>query len=103
VLSSGFLVHEDLDDLTRQHRNTIQQEGISVLLLPSKALATSAEVVVRRQLYRGFGLNEKREREKFIERFHIYKQFGDIQIFSHESPAKIAGIMEKHIASKLSR
>jgi shikimate kinase len=103
VLSSGFLVHEDLDDLIRQHRNTIQQEGISILLLPSKTLATSTEVVVQRQLCRGFGLNEKREREKFIERFHIYKQFGDIQIFSHESPAKIAGIMEKQKASKLSR
>lgn len=97
VLSSGFLVHENLDELTLKHKQTLENSGISIMLLPSKSIDESVEIVVKRQLLRGFGLKEEKERVKFIHRFQIYKEFGDIKIFSHELPEIIAEKMKKEL------
>jgi len=96
VLSSGFLVHENLDKLTKKHKKTIK-EGLSILLLPYKSKGESTNIVVQRQLSRGFGLNEERERQKFRKRFDIYKKFGNIKIYSTDTPENIAKEMEKEI------
>lgn len=98
VLSSGFLVHENLDRLTSKHRQILQKEGFSILLLPSKSLQESMDIVVKRQLSRGFGLEENRERQKFAKRFVEYQSFGNVQIFSCESPEMIALEMKYKIA-----
>ena len=97
VLSSGFLVHENLDTLTNKHKKTIKKEWLSILLLPSKSKGESTNIVVQRQLSRGFGLNEERERKKFRKRFDIYKEFGDIKIYSTDTPENIAKEMKKEI------
>ncbi|AHB41396.1 hypothetical protein P148_SR1C00001G0605 [candidate division SR1 bacterium RAAC1_SR1_1] len=97
VLSSGFLVHENLDKLTTKHKRTIKK-GLSILLLPSESKGKSTEIVVERQLSRGFGLNEERERQKFRKRFDIYKKFGNIKIFSTDMPENIAKEMEEKVA-----
>ncbi|MBU1167450.1 shikimate kinase [Patescibacteria group bacterium] len=89
-LSSGFLTHENLEDLTLGHKQSLRELGISILLLPSKSLDECTRIVVQRQLSRGFGLKEDREKTKFIQRFPIYKKLGDIKIFSHEKPEIIA-------------
>ncbi len=96
-LSSGFLIHENMNELTLKHKQTLEDQGISVLLLPSEALNESMEIVVKRQLSRGFGLKENREKTKFIQRFPIYKELGDIKIFSHDKPEIIAKQMKKEI------
>jgi len=96
-LSSGFLVHENLDNLTLKHKQTIKEQGISVLLLPSDSIDKSTTIVVKRQIARGFGLKEDREKTKFIQRFPIYKKLGDIRIFSHDNPKIIAKQMKKEI------
>jgi len=97
-LSSGFLVHEGIDHLTLKHKQTLKDEGVSILLLPSTSLDTSTDIVLKRQLSRGFGLNKDREKIKFTQRFPIYKDFGDIKIFSHDKPEIIAEQMKKEIA-----
>ena len=97
-LSSGFLIHENLDDLTMKHKQSLKDLGISILLLPSESLDESTSIVVSRQLSRGFGLKEDREKTKFIQRYPIYKEFGDIKIFSHDKPEIIAEQMKKEIA-----
>jgi len=96
-LSSGFLIHENMDDLIKKHKQTLKDVGISVLLLPSESLDGSTGIVVKRQLSRGFGLKEDREKTKFIQRFPIYKELGDIKIFSHAKPEIIAKQMKKEI------
>lgn len=90
VLSSGFLVHEGMNDLISEHKKVLKDNGISILLLPTKDVLLGAEVIVRRQLKRGYGLNKKREMKKYIKRFGEYSGLGDIQIFSYSSPEIIA-------------
>jgi shikimate kinase len=101
VLSSGFLVHEGLETLTQKHAKTLQENGVSLLLLPSKNKKEAVEIIVKRQLQRGFGLNEGNERRKFKERFTKYSQFGDIKIYSHDEPEKIAEDMKNRLATHL--
>lgn len=94
TLSSGFLIY---NGLSKKHYKTIQQKGISVLLLPSICLSKSADIVIKRQLQRGFGLEADRERIKFIERYHRYKTMGDIKIFSCAGSDKIVNIIKKEL------
>ena len=97
-LSSGFLVHENIEKLTLKHKQTLKDLGISILLLPSDSLYESTKIVVKRQLSRGFDLKKDKEKTKFIQRFPIYKEFGDIRIFSRDKPEIIAEQMKKEIA-----
>ena len=90
VMSSGFLVHEGLDELVEKHRQLLKENGISILLLPSESLEVSVELVVKRQMNRGFGLEEERERNKFIKRYELYQKEGDIKIYSAATPQDIA-------------
>lgn len=90
VLSSGFLIYNVLGE---KHQCALKKEGVSILLLPSKSLEESADIIVKRQLNRGFGLHEEKERTKFINRYPKYKKHGDIQIFSHDKPEKIVDMM----------
>lgn len=98
ALSSGFLIHRDLDKLVLKHKQTLKKCGISVLLLPSNSLKENVKIIVKRQLSRGFGLREDREKTKFIQRYPAYKDLGDIKIFSKKEP----GIIAKQIKKKLS-
>ena len=90
ALSSGFLVYEHLEHLTTKHKQSLKELGTSVLLLPSQCIDTSTNIVVKRQLKRGFGLREDKERETFMQRFLLYQLCGDIHIFSHDKPKNIA-------------
>lgn len=102
ALSSGFLVHEECPDLAKIHQDAIK-EGISVLLLPSRSLKISQEIIIPRQLQRSFGLKAPREKEKLEKRFYRYQQFGDLQIFSKQAPEKIAQKIFKNIKYELQK
>jgi shikimate kinase len=93
ALSSGFLVHEGLDALVFEHRVTLQKEGVTIVLLPSHSLEESTEIVVTRQLARGFGLVEDKERVKFMDRYSRYQAYGDTHIYSYEAPEAMADHM----------
>jgi shikimate kinase len=93
-MPSGFLVHEDSPELVAKHLAVLSQNGLSVLLLPSKNLAETTEIIVERQLSRGFSdMTEAREKEVILRRFPRYLQHGDVQIFSHQAPAEIVELM----------
>lgn len=102
ALSSGFLVHEGFSFLISDHKRTIRKKGKSILLLPSESMDESCDIVVKRQLNRGFGLDAKKEKEKFIKRFPKYIKLGDIKIFSYETPEKIAEEMKNKYEKLLS-
>ncbi len=93
VLSSGFLVHEGLNSLTQKHLKALKNHGFSICLLPNKDKKIASEIVVNRQLKRGFGLNKNREKQKFNSRYDKYKKLGDIVFFSSDNPENIAKIM----------
>jgi shikimate kinase len=100
VLSSGFLVHKGLDDLVTRHVKTLSSTGVSILLMPSTDIEETVEVVIKRQIKRGFGLIEEHERRKIKERFPKYLKFGDIKIFSHDKPKIIAEEMFNKLANR---
>ncbi len=102
VLSSGFLVHEGFDCLTAKHIESVKNEGISVLFLPSENLDESMEIVVKRQMSRGFDLNENKERKKFVARFNKYREMGDVKVCSKGTPQEVAEAISKAIVTNLS-
>ncbi len=101
VLSSGFLVHENFSTLTSKHAKTLTETGISILLLPSKNIKETIEVVTKRQISRGIGLDKIIESKKIKERFTKYLKYGDIQIFSHDKAEIIAQEMLNSLTSRL--
>ena len=96
-LSSGFLVHEEVPELAQLHKQTLKTSGLSILLLPDESLVVSTRILLERQLSRGFGLKEDREKTKITHRLPIYKELGDIKIFSHEKPEIIAERMKEAV------
>ncbi len=100
AMSSGFLISRSANPQTKRHLNAISEKGISILLLPDRDVKKSAEIVVKRQMSRGFNLNEERELEKYIKRHPIYAKYGDIKVYSHKSPKQIAEIMRTEISEK---
>jgi shikimate kinase len=89
VLSSGFLAYEN-SDLISKHKKTIEETGLSVMILPSESFEECRDIIVERQLSRGFGLKREKEIKTISERFDLYKNYGDIKIFSCENPDIIA-------------
>lgn len=96
-LSSGFLVHENLENLTILHKRLIKENGYSLLLLPHLDPKVSAEIVVDRQIARGFGdvTPEKRAKGliKYIDRHNRYLETADQTLFSFEIPDEISDRM----------
>ena len=97
IMSSGFLVHDGLEELVEKHKRLLKENGISILLLPSESLEASADLVVKRQMSRGFGLNEEVERNKFMKRYERYQKEGDIKIYSIATPQEIAFEMTEYL------
>lgn len=95
AMPSGCLVHDPCPEVAKRNEGFIRDNGISILLLPSRFVDESVDLVVDRQLQRGFGLKEHREREKYRDRHPRYLSFGDIQIFSMQSPTVIAEQMRR--------
>ena len=93
ALSSGFLVHDDIDPALAKHKSVIRL-GISILLLPGESAQEAEAVIVARQLARGIGCREDTQRRAIRDRHPRYLQFGDIKVFSTESPDIIAETMK---------
>ena len=97
ILSSGFLAHEGLNNLTKKHSKILKERGKSIMIMPSRLQDECVNIIVKRQLARGFGLKEEREREKINSRFLVYKKLGDIKIFSNNKPKNIAKKMKNQL------
>lgn len=86
VTSSGFLAAKSLsDDLARATH--VVACGYGVTVLPSLDIEKATEIVVARQLRRGFGFTADSERRKFQQRFKIYRPLGDMLVVSLADPA----------------
>lgn len=89
VSSSGFLAGpEGSDDLRRARLLVRRFYGLT--LLPSLDLEEATDIVVARQVGRGFGFEKAAEDVKFRQRLQIYRQAGDALVVSVADPAIIA-------------
>lgn len=100
ILSSGFLVHKDLEELVSKHAKTLNTTGISILLLPSTDKNEAIKIVGKRQISRGIGLKEEQERRKIEDRYSKYLEFGDIKIFSKDRPESISEEMFSNLVNR---
>lgn len=97
-LPSGFLVHEDSPKLVRKHKRLLKEKGVSIMLLPSPSLKVSMDIIIPRQMSRGYlDLNEESERLRLTRRHPKYKKYGDIKVFSYAEPHEIANFMEEEL------
>lgn len=89
VTSSGFLAASpgSADHLAARR---LVQTGYGVTLLPSLDTDLATSIVVERQLTRGFGFERDAETQKFLHRFDIYKDEGELLVISAATPAEIA-------------
>lgn len=90
ALSSGFLSTDVLPSVIQMNRSLATDEGECILLLPSLDYYEAEDIVVQRQMLRGFNLNEDKERAKFSERFHDYLEITQNRIVSAEMPTIVA-------------
>ena len=90
VTSSGFLTAPpDSDD----HRGALAlvRSGYGITVLPSLDLDEATEIVVARQLTRGFGFEREEQARKFQHRFEIYRDKGDMLVVSTAPVSEMAG------------
>ncbi|UJW86328.1 shikimate kinase [Devosia sp. SL43] len=88
VTSSGFLVAPPHSS-DYQAAVALIGTGYSIGLLPSLGIAEATDIVVGRQLGRGFGLERETEVTKFQKRFAIYSVLGDMHVVSAAPPDRI--------------
>lgn len=94
VTASGFLVAPpESEDFRRA--STLVGKGYAIRLLPSDDIDIATELVVDRQLQRGFGFNRADETEKFRTRFALYRPLGDLQIGTARPADEIAARLER--------
>ena len=89
VTSSGFLAAPSTSD---DHRGALAlvRSGYSITVLPSLDLDEATEIVVTRQLTRGFGFDREDQTRKFQHRFGIYRDKGDMLVASMAPAAEIS-------------
>lgn len=97
-LSSGFLIIEEAAEVVEANREAVQRLGTTVLLTPSHDSQKAADIVAKRQSERGLGLNEQKERQKFLARMQVYEKFANHIEISSGDPANIADRITRQIA-----
>jgi shikimate kinase len=96
VTSSGFLVADPASG-DYQAAKALVASGYSITLLPSLDLDTATEIVVARQLTRGFGFTQSGEDAKFRTRFAIYRQEGDALLTGTAPAAEMAALLAREL------
>jgi shikimate kinase len=100
VTSSGFLAAApESDDYREAH--ALVSSGYGIVVLPSLDIEKATEIVVDRQLARGFGLRREPEERKFKARFPVYLAQGDALVVSIAPPARICDVTTASIFSAL--
>lgn len=89
VTSSGFLSLDNPPETLAQNTRLVA-EGYSICLLPDADPGIASDIIVARQLERGFSRDAVRERRTIGERFATYNAAGDMIVFSAAPPAQIA-------------
>ena len=89
VTPSGFLAAAPETEDYHQARALVSG-GYGMVLLPSLDIEIACQIVVARQLTRGFGFEAESESEKFRTRFPLYRVAGDALVVSTETPSAMA-------------
>ena len=89
VTASGFLAAE-VESSDYAEARALVGTGYGITLLPSLDIDQATELVVERQLKRGFGLERESETRKFRQRFGRYREQGDMLVVS-SAPAEDMG------------
>ena len=97
---SGFLVHEESPHLVQKHLRIIDENAISVLLLPSQDPLETAEMVVTRQTTRWPEVDPTMEHERYITRHKKYMQYGTVKIIGQFSPDDLTDLMLEKLKLK---
>lgn len=97
VTSSGFLAPDTPGGALALSRS-VAGRGYSVSLLPSLDMDAATEIIVDRQMSRGYALDAAREAAKFRERFEAYKSAGDMLVVSCAAPERIAAEIARRCA-----
>ena len=90
---SGFLVHEQSPDLVAKHSMLVNENALSVLLLPSKDPHQTAELIAQRQKVRWPEINKQTEIERYIARHKKYKSYGKLKIVGLYSPKQTVDLI----------
>ena len=90
ALSSGFLVADVEPEIVEQNRALVAQQGTAILLLPSEDPAQCVEMIVKRQLQRGLGLERESQTALAYERILPYSELGRIRVYHSGSPQQVA-------------
>ena len=92
VASSGFLAGP-VGSADHSASRRLVQSGFAITLLPSLDIDTATDIVVARQLGRGFGFERETEERKFRERFCIYRSEGAMLVVSVAPPEVVAEVV----------
>lgn len=98
VTASGFLAAEP-GTVDHNVSRELVGTGYGVTLLPSLNIEVATEIVIERQLTRGFGLQRETEIPKFRKRFGIYRSEGDMLVVGTEHPSQIAVAVQRALES----
>ncbi|KZL20090.1 hypothetical protein PsAD2_01576 [Pseudovibrio axinellae] len=75
--------------------------GTTVLLTPAHDVETATDIVVKRQVSRGFDLEPGNERLKFLSRIEIYKSLADHIVRSADEPQLVADRIQKQLSKEI--
>jgi shikimate kinase len=89
VTASGFLAAEPQSDDYRA-ASALIATGYAITLLPTLDLARATDIVVERQMRRGFTFDRAGETEKFRHRFYLYRDKGDMLVLSTQPASQVA-------------
>lgn len=89
VTASGFLAAQPQSD-DYQTASALVATGYTITLLPTLDLALATDIVVERQMQRGFTFDRAGETEKFRHRFHLYRDKGDMLVVSTQPASQVA-------------
>lgn len=81
VTASGFLAADPQSD-DYHAASALVATGYAITLLPALDLARATDIVVERQMQRGFTADRAGEAEKFRHRFPLYRDKGDMLVVS---------------------
>ncbi|MET3900599.1 shikimate kinase [Devosia sp. UYZn731] len=97
VTSSGFLAAERQSS-DYQSAKALIATGYAVTVLPSLDLEEATDIVVARQLTRGFGFVRASEEPKFRARFAIYQNEGDALLIGTAPASEMAAVLAHQLA-----
>ena len=96
VTSSGFLA-ADQQSSDYQNAKAVIATGYAVTVLPSLDVEQATQIVVARQLSRGFDFTRATEEPKFRTRFAIYKDEGDAQLIGVAPAPEMAATLVREL------